>query len=246
MIPYERQQKILDILENQELMKIEDLLHSFSSVSESTLRRDLRELEKQQKIELLAGGAFKKASPQQDIPITKRHSLNSDKKEKIAKAAASLVESGDIIYLDSGSTCFELFRQICQKNITVYTSNTDILSFHDGFQAEVIVLPGRFNPDNSSLSGSMTEGILKNLYFSKSFLGINGIDERFGLTTPTMEEANKKRLVMEHSDKCYVLCDSTKFHKLTSVKVHDLKGFTLVSDKADESIAGRVPVITES
>ncbi len=246
MIPYERQQKILDLLEDQELMKIEDLLSSFPSVSESTLRRDLKELEKKQKIELLTGGAFKKASPAgQDIPIARRHTLNIEMKEKIAQRAAELVENGDTIYLDSGSTCFELFQKICQKDITVYTSNTDILSMHDNFKAEVIVLPGRFNPNNSSLSGSMTESMLKNLYFGKSFLGMNGIDERFGLTTPTMEEANKKKLVRDHSSQCYVLCDSSKFHKLTSVKVFDLKDITIVSDKSDETIGNRVPILTE-
>lgn len=245
MIPYERQQKILELLDQQELLKIDYLLKEFDSVSESTLRRDLKELEKQNKIELLAGGALKKISTEGEIPIAARHVLHNSEKLKVAQLAAKQVSDGDTIYLDSGTTCYELFKQICQKQITIYTSNTAMLYASEPYRAEVIVLPGRFNPNNLSVSGSMTENALKDLYFNKSFLGVNGVDEKFGFTTPSVEEANKKKLVKSHSDQCYILCDSSKFHKLTSVKVFDLRDVTVISDQTSENISNHVRMITE-
>ena len=75
MIPYERQQKILSIIESKELVKIDELQELFQDVSASTLRRDLKELEKNRKIESLSGGAVKKISTIGEIPITMRNTL---------------------------------------------------------------------------------------------------------------------------------------------------------------------------
>lgn len=167
------------------------------------------------------------------------------KKEKTTDIAANLIKDGDTIYLDSGSTCSILFKKILGKKITIYTSNTDIFSVSGEILAEVIILGGKFNPMNSSLSGSLTKNLLKNLYFNKSFLGANGIDEKLGVTTPTIEEANKKRLVEEHSDQVYLVCDSSKFHNLSNVKAFDLKDVAIVSDKTDDKISEKVSLIVK-
>lgn len=245
MIPYERQQKILSIIENKELVKIDELLELFPDISESTLRRDLKELEKNRKVESLAGGAVKKVSTIGEIPITTRNTLQNEKKEKIANIAAELICDGDTIYLDSGSTCSLIFKKILGKRITIYTSNTDIFSINGDIVAEIIILGGKFNPINSSITGPFIEELLKNLYFNKAFLGANGIDEKLGVTTPTIEEAAKKRLVKEHSDQIYLVCDSTKFHNLSNVKAFDLNDVIIISDKSDEKISESVSIITK-
>lgn len=245
MIPYERQLKILNIIENKELIKIDELQDYFTNVSVSTLRRDLKELEKNRKIEFLSGGAVKKISTIGEIPIMTRNTLQNDKKEKIANIAAELICDGDTIYLDSGSTCSMLFKKILGKRITIYTSNTDIFSINGDIAAEIIVLGGKYNPINSSMTGPFTEEVLKNLYFNKSFLGANGIDEKLGVTTPTIEEATKKRLVKEHSDQIYLVCDSSKFHNLSNVKAFDLDDVIIISDKNDEKISESVSIVTE-
>ena len=210
MIPYERQKKILSIIEEKELVKIDELQKIFDGVSVSTLRRDLKELERNRKIESFSGGAVKKISTVGEIPITTKNSLESEKKEKIAKMAAELIVDGDTIYVDSGSTCTMILKHIIEKNINIYTTNTDIFSVSQNVVANIFVIGGKFNPVTSSLTGPFTEELLKNLYFNKSFLGVNGIDEKLGVTTPTIEEATKKRMVKEHSDQIYLVCDSSK------------------------------------
>lgn len=243
MIPYERQQKILGLLKDTELVKFDEIQSVFPKVSSSTLRRDLKELEKNNKIEYLSGGAIKLMSTVGEIPITMRNTLYSDKKDKIANLAAKQIHDGDVIYLDSGSTCSGLFRKILHKKITIYTTNTDIFAVADSIAAEVIVLGGQFNPINSSVSGALTEENLKSIYFSKAFLGVNGVDEKFGVTTPTLVEATKKKMVREHADEVYLLCDSTKFHNLSNVKAFDLKDVTIVSDSWDDSLGKVTPII---
>lgn len=245
MIPYERQQKILSIIEEKELVKIDELQEIFENVSVSTLRRDLKELEKNRKIESLSGGAVKKISTVGEIPISTRNTLQSEKKEKIANMAAELICDGDTIYLDSGSTCTLILDKILDKKVTIYTSNTNLFSINREIAADIFVLGGKFNPITSSLSGPFTEELLKNLYFNKSFLGANGIDETLGVTTPTIEEATKKRLVKEHSDQIYLVCDSSKFHNLSNVKAFNLDDLIIISDKSDKKISENVSIITE-
>ncbi|MGT2749526.1 DeoR/GlpR family DNA-binding transcription regulator [Streptococcus orisasini] len=236
MIPYERQQKILEVIENKGIVKIDQLQKWISGVSISTLRRDLKELEKARKIEALSGGAVKLNSTVRELPISQKTTLNSDKKAKIAEIAAKEIADGDIIYLDSGSTCSALFEQIFDRKITIYTTNTDILGFHDSIAAKIILLGGEYNPKTSSLKGSLTEENLGGLYFDKSFLGINGLSKISGGTTPTLAEAVKKRIVKEHSNQLFLLCDSSKFHKTSNVKAFDLKHLTVISDRFDPLI----------
>ncbi|AUW95780.1 DeoR/GlpR family DNA-binding transcription regulator [Streptococcus pluranimalium] len=245
MIPYERQQKILGLLKDTELIKFEEIEEVFPSVSASTLRRDLKELQKNNKIEYLSGGAVKLVSAVGEIPIATRNHLYSAQKEKIANIAVNYIQDGDIIYLDSGSTCSALFKKIVDKRITIYTTNTDIFGITGDISAEIITLGGQYNPINSSVSGPLTEINLKNIYFNKAFLGVNGIDEKYGVTTPTLAEANKKSIVREHSDNTYLLCDSTKFHNLSNVKVFNLKDVVVISDKNDETLGKIVTLISK-
>lgn len=242
MIPYERQQKILELLKDTELLKIEELQKVFPNISDSTLRRDLKELEKKRRVEYLSGGAVKLLSTKGEIPIAQRNTLNSDEKEALANLAAQYVEDGDVIYLDSGSSCISLFKKIMSKRITIFTTNTDIFSINDDLNAEIIVLGGQYNPLTSSISGTLTEDNLRNIYFAKAFLGVNGVDENYGVTTPTLAEAMKKRLVKEHSDNVYLLCDRSKFHSVTNIKVFDLKDVTVISDSYDEKLGKVIPL----
>lgn len=91
--------------------------------------------------------------------------------------ASELIVDGDTIYIDSGSTCTMILQYIVEKKITIYTTNADIFSVKENIVADIYVLGGRYNPVTSSMTGPFTEDLLKNLYFNKSFLGANGIDE---------------------------------------------------------------------
>lgn len=245
MIPYERREKIIELLRDSDVIKIEELQSHFAIVSLSTLRRDLKELKNEGKIELLSGGGVKLISPIREVSILEKSSLNKKEKEYIARLAGQRVVDGDTIYVDSGSTCFLLLNHLKNKKIHIVTTNTDVLSIKEKVAYEVTLLGGTYNPIISSIFGPLTEENIKQFIFDKSFVGGNGVDPKFGVTTPNLAEASKKKLVVEHSKQAFVLCDSQKFYKVSNVKAMDLKHVSIISDKTDKNLAKLTTLISK-
>lgn len=243
MIPYERQEKILEALSLEEIIKIEKLQSILPEVSISTLRRDLKELEKAGRIEMLAGGAFKICSTTSELPISAKTTLYSKEKETIASLAAELINEGDVIYLDSGSTCTALLNKILDKKITIITTNTSVFSIQNETQAEILLLGGRYNPVISSLNGPLTDTNIQTFNFQKAFLGANGIALDKGVSTPNLVEANKKREILKNASSAYLLCDSSKFNQVSAVKAFSADEVTIISDAFDERIGEMTEII---
>lgn len=239
MIPYERKNKIIQLLKSNDLLKIESIKTEFPNISISTIRRDLKTLKNENKIKLLSGGGIKLSSSIKEISISTKRLLNTEKKEYIAKLAINKIKTGDTIYLDSGSTCLILLEQIkiAKLEINVITTNTDALLISKNAKYNLTLLGGYYSPLLSSLKGPLTEQNIKNFYFDVAFLGANAIHPLFGITTPTLEEANKKQLVFDNSKKTYFLCDSNKFHEISTVKAFDLNNHSIISDKNDYQIS---------
>ncbi|MGM0219462.1 DeoR/GlpR family DNA-binding transcription regulator [Enterococcus sp. AZ126] len=245
MIPYVRQEKIIEILENRELIRIEELQKLIPEVSISTLRRDLKELEGLNKVQTLSGGAVKLSSSVSELPMSTKSSLQTKEKLHIAELATREVLAGDTIYLDSGSTCTTLLREVLKKKIRIITTNTDVLRLTGDFEAEITILGGTYDPKISSLSGPLAEANIKKYVFDKAFLGANGIDLKFGVTTPNLVEAIKKKTVIEHAKKSFLLCDSSKFHKTSAVKSFDLNEVVLITDKVDAELGKEMKIIAK-
>lgn len=245
MIPYERQERILEILKEKKLVKIDELSEILNDVSVSTLRRDIKELEKNGKVESMYGGAVKYLLNTDELPIAKKSLIHMKEKEVIADLAAGLVHDGETVYIDSGSTATLLMDKLIRKDITIYTTNTSIFTkVLEDMKAEVIILSGTFNSVTSSLSGPFTELSLQNIYFDQAFLGVNGVDIVTGASTPNISEAVKKKLVRDHSRHTYLLCDSSKFGLTANVKAFDINGITIISDKKDEDLAEVAEFVT--
>jgi DeoR family fructose operon transcriptional repressor len=237
MVPYERQERIIEKLHKEGFLKIEDLHRFLPDISISTLRRDLKELEKNGKIIMLTGGAVKIASPATELSIAMKQSLYSKEKEVIAGLGAELINDGEVIYLDSGTTCTALLNKIIHKKITIITTNASVLGISEIVNAEIIILGGKFNPLISSLNGPLTDDNLQNFYFDKAFLGANGIDPVRGVSTPNLVEANKKKNVIKNARQAFLLCDNSKFYINSTVKAFDLDEVTIITDHYDEQIA---------
>ncbi len=243
MIPYERHELILKTLREQGLVKIDELHKVLTEVSLSTLRRDLKELEQRGSIEYLAGGAVKLHETAREIDIAVKETLHSDEKERIGARAAAEVEDGETVYVDSGSTCTAMLKHLLNRPVTIYTTNASACAQAVDSAAKVVMIGGVFNPVTSSFAGPLTETILGDLYFEKAFLGINAIDEERGVMSPGFSEATKKRIVRENSNKVYALCDSSKFHGFSNVRVFGLDGLIIVSDKDDAKISERARIL---
>ncbi len=243
MIPYERHELILKTLREQGLVKIDELQDVLAGVSLSTLRRDLKELERRGNIEYLAGGAVKLHETAREVEISVKETMHAEEKERIGARAAAEVEDGETIYVDSGSTCTAMLRHLLDRPVTIYTTNASACMQPVGAAAKIMMIGGAFNPVTSSFTGPLTEGTLSDLYFEKAFLGINSLDEERGVMSPGFSEAAKKRIVRSNSNSVYVLCDSSKFHGFSNVKVFDLDGLTVISEKNDAKIGERARIL---
>ena len=157
MIPYERQLQILQYLETKEVASIEDFMNLFDSVSESTIRRDLKALEDEGQVLLLRGGGARLKMESYEAPVDTKKNKQVAAKETIAKYAAGLVEDGDSIYLDSGSTTLEMVKYLKNKKITIVTTNALIYPELQGTHLKVYVLGGELNISTASIFGTTTK-----------------------------------------------------------------------------------------
>ncbi|GCE27283.1 DeoR family transcriptional regulator [Dictyobacter alpinus] len=235
MIPYVRREKILEIVSQREIIYIPQLLELLEDTSESTLRRDLKMLAETGYITLLHGGAAKlKVGSTIDLPIDDKLTLHQDRKEKIASYAASLVDEGDVIYMDSSTTVLPMIKDLRGKKITIVTSSASLLTMIHDEGITCIVLGGEVVMNTSSIVGSITESLLSSMSFDKAFVGANGFSRQGGVNTPDYREARKKQLVKQQSKEMFLLMDSSKAEVTTFCKVFELQECAIITDAYHE------------
>ena len=210
----ERHQFILDELQREGSANVLDLCGELN-VSSVTIRKDLKLLEDKQLLFRTHGGATIKNPYTADRPVNEKEQLQSGEKIKIAQAAAQTITTDDSIVIASGTTVLALAKQIQPKgNLTVVTSSLQVsLELLRHPTVEVIQLGGVLRKNSSSVAGPYAEKILQDFFCSKVFLGVDGIDVEFGLTTTNVNEAYLNRQMIAVSQRVIVLADSTKFGK---------------------------------
>ena len=235
MIPYERRQQLLHVLEDNEFMAIEQLLRAVEGASESTVRRDLKALADEGLITLLRGGASKvrDIGTTPDTKVDSKLILNVEAKDRIARYAASLVKDGEVIYLDAGTTPLKMTRYLHDKSITIVTTNVLIFQELAGTKAECIIVGGCVNVEMGSVVGDLTVSTLEGMFFDRAFIGITGIAPKSGFRTPDLIESRKKSVVKENSKYSYILADSSKVGITSMCKVFELDEITLITEKEE-------------
>ncbi|MDH6363187.1 DeoR family fructose operon transcriptional repressor [Enterococcus sp. PF1-24] len=229
MLTEERRERILQLLTTQTIVKTQDLMQQLDA-SESTIRRDLQELENEGLLERVHGGAKINQKLAFELNMQDKSSKNSQEKKKIAQLAVAEIHEGDVIYLDAGSTTLEMIPLLQGKQITVVTNSVGHAAQLVNLNIPTMILGGNIKLTTDAVLGTTAIQQLKQLRFNKAFLGMNGADSQFGFSTPDPEEAAVKREAMEASKKSYVLIDATKFNTITFTKVLDLESATILTD----------------
>ena len=222
---------MLQLLEENEIVSLNDFCNALKNVSESTVRRDLKTLESEGQIILLRGGGACLKRGSYEVPVNSKSIKNVNAKESIARYAAGLVNDGESIYLDSGSTIVRMLRHMSNKDITIVTTNALVLSELQGTKMKCFMIGGEINIRTASILGTKTNSELSTMYFDKAFLGSNGFSEKAGISTPDIREAEKKQIVRSNSAETYVLLDSSKSGKNTLCKVFELGEVPIISEK---------------
>ena len=219
----ERQLKIISKINETGFVKVIDLCKKLG-VSTVTIRKDLTYLEKQGILFRTHGGASKQSLYAFERPVNEKESLNVNQKRKIAKTALTHIQDNDYIILASGTTIHYLSRLIKGfKKLTVLTSSLFVsLELCKNEFVDVIQLGGMVRKSSNSVIGSISESMVKEFSCNKLFLGVDGIDMDFGLTTTNLVEADLNKKMISSSEKVIVLADSTKIGKRSFGKIGNL------------------------
>lgn len=184
-------------------------------VSEVTVRNDLSRLEEKNMLIRARGGAIKLDRVGVDFAISEKNQQNQEEKKRIGLAAARLIEDGDTIILDSGSTTMEVAKNILKvADLTVITNALNVAHQLAEHKNANVIIPGGFLRKTSlSLVGAIAEESFRNYFCDKLFLAVDGFNSTHGLSTPNVEEAHLNRIMIEISKKVIVVTDSSKFQK---------------------------------
>jgi DeoR/GlpR family transcriptional regulator of sugar metabolism len=214
MLANQRREKIYELLKEDGSAKVIKLAKIFK-VSEVTIRQDLEKLESEGHILREHGGAFLKNVEDSVKSFTILNQDNLEKKKIIGRKAAELIETGDSIILDSGSTTTEIARNLIGRSgLTIITNALNIamlLGAEPGI--EMIVTGGEFKPPTLSLTGQKAASFFEDIHVDKLFLATAGISLRSGLTYPSISDIVVKKAMIEAADVTYLVADSTKIGK---------------------------------
>ena len=229
-----RRNYILNKLSIDGFANIKDLSKKLE-VSEMTVRRDLRELSKENIVTLVSGGAFlKRNSPvdtnEEKYLIQTAESLMLEEKIKISRKAASLVDPNDVIIIDTGSTTENLPKFIPENiplTVICYTLNI-LFNVYENKNWKLVFPGGYFH--NNTLMFESPEGIevIKRIRANKAFISAAGVSEKLGVTCATDYEKETKKAVIESSDTKILLVDSSKFGKIKISHFAELTDFDIV------------------
>lgn len=236
MLAFERKSKIIQHLEQNGKAEVTELAGLLKVVPE-TIRRDLRELEKQGVLSRTHGGALLKNKKEADFPYQIRAMKNSPEKDRICYRAAGFIEDGDMIFVDSSSTLLHLIKHIDKSiRVTILTNSLEIIHAFAGMYNENITMVctgGVFNKYNMSLSGPAASQYASDFFPNKAFVSCHGISLEHGFTDGNLHELGFKRDIINITDKVFFLTDHTKFGKLGPIRLGDFKICdVIITDKA--------------
>jgi len=209
----ERKLKILEFIEEHRKATVIELCHQFK-VSSATIRNDLRDLETAGLLIRTHGGAMVKTKTGLEPDMSLRKVQNLDEKRRIAMAALRLVEDGDTIILDTGTTTYELARLLGEKrNITVVTNDLPIALLLEEFEAvRVVVVGGMVRRKFHCTVASSFSGMnaLSDLIVDKAFMAVNGFSLEKGASTPDLNHSETKKIMISIAARVILLFDSSK------------------------------------
>lgn len=230
LISEKRHNLILQELKNKDFLTLQELMDR-TGCSSSTIRRDLSKLQQEGKLQRIHGGATIGHNRIVEPRLKEKLTQNSQEKKEIARQAAKQISDNDCIFLDAGSTTLEMIPYIDAKEIIVVTNGLTHVEqlLKKGFKT--LMLGGQVKANTFATVGSSALETLRRYCFDKSFIGMNGIDEKYGLTTPDEQEALIKETAMRLSNESFVVVDETKFNQVYFARVPARDNTQIITSK---------------
>ncbi|EPR29785.1 Fructose repressor [Geobacillus sp. WSUCF1] len=229
----ERHRLILDLLAQKGVIKLQELVDA-TGASESTIRRDLTQLETEKKLRRVHGGAALLQQKREELSVSEKSLKYIEEKRRIAAYAASLVQKGNCIYLDAGTTTREMIPHLAGKEVIVVTNGVMHVERLLEHNVTTYLVGGMIKPKTKALIGRGAIESLRQYRFDQCFIGANGVHYDYGYTTPDPEEALVKYTAMQLAQRAYVLADHSKLNESSFAKIADLHEAVLITDELDE------------
>jgi DeoR/GlpR family transcriptional regulator of sugar metabolism len=226
------------MLNSKGKIKSKNLAEEFN-VSRETIRRNLQELENNQKLKRVYGGAVKLTYDKVEEEYFNREILNLEEKNLIGRKAAKFVENNDFIIIDEGTTTYQMLEYILEtKNLTIFTPSFPLVSSLMDYKAkkifdgDIIFIGGRVNAAHRRTSGSMAVEMMNNIHVDKAFIGTTGVLFNYGLSDYSYNKGILSKKFIEKANESIVMIDNSKIGVKNHYKFADLKDVDIIiSDK---------------
>ncbi len=245
LIPVQRRQQIIEYLQQHRTARSVELRDLFQS-SEATIRRDLEWLEKHGLVERTHGGAILVQRMQHEAVYNASAQVHPEEKRRIGILAASLVENGETIFLNNGTTTTEVMLALQVRadldQITVFTNNVSAAIAAQDARFEIVLIGGSFRPRSNSLVGRFGTEVLRQVFAHRVILGTDGIGVRHGCTSPISKEAEIGRLMIERClGSTVIVADHSKWGVIAPYQVAEMDQIDVIvtdSSLPDDSREG--------
>lgn len=208
MLKEDRKNELLQIIEQAGYISVADLSAKLF-ISQSTIRRNLSELEKAGYVRRTHGGV-EVYDESYHAPLRQRIKKNHPEKHSIARQAADRIRDDSVVFMDGSSTCLYMVPYLQKKkNITIYTNGLELCSLLSETDLPVYCLGGNLLPRSLAFSGDLSVSMAKTMFFDALFFSCGGLDGDF-VTDYSQPEACLRRVLLEQSRETYLLCDSSK------------------------------------
>jgi DeoR family fructose operon transcriptional repressor len=238
VIAEERRSRIVDLVNENGSMSVTDLMQILDT-SESTIRRDLSVLHRAGRLRRVHGGATKISQAEfvmSDQSFAGRQELHVEEKRAIGAYAATLIGPDDFVFIDGGTTTECLVDAITQTDAIFLTNSLPHAQKLLAKGCRTILPGGEVKQSTEVLVGAETVNHIRRYHFTIGFWGTNGVGLESGYTTPEFGEAAVKQIALEHTVRPFVLCDSSKFSKVSLITFADYDAATLITDRIVEPV----------
>lgn len=221
MFALERQQKIVEILNDLGAVSVSKLSEDLG-VTEETVRRDLEKLESQELLRRTHGGALPIDDGSYELSLQKRRETNTEAKKQIAKAAVNMIATGDTIFLDASTTTYYMAKEIkrMKLNITVISNSLFVINELSDVEHVKMIAVGGLVGQNQSFVGRFAENCIEENYFAnKMFFSSKGIVRGNGILESNEQECAIKQQMLKNSTKHYYICDKSKIGRIGFIKL---------------------------
>ncbi|MGT2910954.1 DeoR/GlpR family DNA-binding transcription regulator [Streptococcus cameli] len=239
----ERKKWILQEIKVKQFLHLDEIVKLLDT-SESTVRRDLDELEQEGHLRRVHGGAEVLSHLQTEETIQEKSIKNIQEKSLVAQKAHSLIRDNDVIFVDAGTTTERLVELLDQKQLTVVTNSIHHAAKLVEKGIRTIIIGGSVKHSTDASVGYESVRQISQLNFDKAFLGMNGVDTAF-LTTPDPEEAAVKKAIIDNAKKAFVLLDATKIGQVSFAKVEKVEKVSLITSSSDSPLLQQIKEKTE-